>query len=143
MLDQILAQDVGIADEVAQRTCCICPCFLFLVSQQLNQQNHTGPQVLIKNVVVKSCIADSETSKLACVPVDISTAFYSSRDQTELEQLFVEEPCVTAEVAKKVTNFSPNVGVLVTNQHFKIGIDVGVMYGLIKVFADSCELANQ
>lgn len=99
--------------------------------------------MLVKNIVVKACVTDCEASELAGVPVDISAALYRSRNQAELEQLFVKESCVTAEIAKKVANFSPDVGILVTNQHFEIGVNVSVVDGLIKVFADPCQLAYQ
>jgi len=49
---------------------------------------------------VKASIAYCEASELARVSVYISATFYRSRDQVKLEELFVEETGVAAEIAK-------------------------------------------
>lgn len=50
---------------------------------------------------------------------------------------------MAAEIAKEVANFSSDVSVLVTNQHFKVSVNVGVVDGLIEVLTDPCQLADQ
>ena len=50
---------------------------------------------------------------------------------------------MAAEIAKEVANFSSDVSVLVTDQHFKIIVDVSVVDGLIEVLTDPCQLTDK
>lgn len=84
MLDQVFAKSVRVAHEVSQGARCICSSFLLGIFQKLNEKNNTGPQMLIKDVVVETSIADCKAGKFASIPIAISTALNGSLDQSVL-----------------------------------------------------------
>jgi hypothetical protein len=92
---------------------------------------------------MKSSVPHSEASELPCVPVRIPAALYCSRYQSELQKLFIEEPCVSAQIPNQVAYFCTDPRVLVKNKNFEVVVDRGLMDVLIEVFRDSRKLRDQ
>lgn len=143
MLDQVLAQNVAVSHKVAQSTSSISSSLLLRVLQQLHQEHNTRSQVLIKNVVVEASIAHCKASKLPRVLVRILAALDRCGNQAMLQQLFVEETSVTAQVTNQVANLGANAGVRVLNQCLDVVINVRVVNRLIEILIDTSQLADQ
>ena len=69
MLNQVFAEGIRVSDEVAKCSSCIGSRFFFRVLQQLNEQLNAWTQVLVQDIVVETCIADSETSELPRIAI--------------------------------------------------------------------------
>lgn len=133
MSDQVSAESIGVPDEVSKSTCCIGSGFFFLVSKKFDQEWNTWLQVLVKNIVVESSITNSEASELPGVSVWVLAAFNSSRNETKLEQLLVEEASVTTEVSNQVADLGSDGSVVVNDQLFQVFVDVSLMDVLVEI----------
>jgi hypothetical protein len=51
--------------------------------------------MLIKHLVVETCISNSETGELTSIAVKISAALDSYGDQAEFQKFFIEEPSMS------------------------------------------------
>ena len=111
MPDQVLAESVAIAHEVTKRTGRICSRLLLRVLQQLDQQHNARTQVLVQDVVVETCVADSEARKLARISILVTAALNSGLNKPVFEQFLVEELRVPAEVADEVAYFGADAGI--------------------------------
>lgn len=142
MSDQVLAQSVRIANEVAQGSRCVCSSLLLGVLQQLNKKHYAWSQVLIENIVVEPSIADCKAGKLSSIPIAILATIYRSLDEPMLQKLLIEELSVAAEVSDKVANFSSDPSVLMLDKHVEVVIKVRVVDRLVKVFGDASQLGH-
>jgi hypothetical protein len=114
-----------------------------LIFQELNKKLDAGSEMLIQDVVVEASIANSEASKLASVPIRVLAASNGSFNQSVLEQLLIEEACMSAQVSDQVANLGSDTSILMQNQVVQVLVNIGVMNGLIKVFGDSCQLRDK
>ena len=113
MLDEVSAQSVGISHEVAQSSSSVSTSFFFSIFEQFNKQGHTWLEMLVEDVIMEASISDCKASKLSCVPVWVLATLNRSGDQTKLEQLFVEEARVPAEVSNQIADLCADRSVLV------------------------------
>jgi hypothetical protein len=142
-LDQILAESVGVSDEVAQSTCCIGSGLFFLVLQEIHKQRDTWFEVLVEHIVVESSISHSKASELPSVSIRISAALNGCLNQPKLKELFVEEACVSAQVTNKIAHLGSDSSILMHYQSLQLIVDVSLMDVFIEVFGYSCELRDQ
>lgn len=71
--------------------------------------------MLVQDVIVETRITDSETCKLPCVAIRISTAFNCSLNQTILEKFLIEKLSMPTKISNQVAYFCSNLGVIVLN----------------------------
>ena len=122
VLDQVLAQRVGVAHEVAERARRIRPRLLLAVLKQLNEQRYAGAQMVVDEVVVEARVADGEARELARVTVRVLAALDRLVYQPVLEQLLVEEARVATEVADQIAHLRTDARVLVVYQLLQLGL---------------------
>lgn len=143
MLDQVSAQGVRVADEISESACSIRAGLFFLISQQLHEEWHTGLQMLVKDVVVEACISDGKARELPGVSIGVSATLNGRGNESEIEELLVEVPRVSAQVSDKVAHLGSDGGVRMHNQILEVVIDVGVVDVLVEVFRYTRQLRNQ
>ena len=96
--------------------------------------------MLVENLVMEACIADSKAGKFASVSVRILAALNSSLNQSVLEKFLIEVASVTAQISNQVTDFGSNTRVIMADKRVKVNVDVCVMNGLIELFRDASKL---
>lgn len=143
MLDQVLAQSVGVADEIAERTSCIGSSLLLLVPEQVDQEHHARPQVLVKHIIVEASITNGKAGELTRVPVGIPAALNRRRNQPKLKQFFIEEASMAAKVSNQVANLGANIRISMRNQDLQVVVNVRIVDRLVEVLVDSGELRDQ
>lgn len=99
--------------------------------------------MVVQDVVVESCIADSKARKLPGVPITIPTALNRSLDKPMLQKLLIEELGVPAQVANKVADLRTDARVVVLDQHIQIAVDIRIVDRLVEVFAYPSQLGDQ
>jgi len=55
-----------------------------------------------------------------------------------LKKLFVEVASVAAQVSNQVAHLRTNSSIIVTDQTNQLGVDIGIVDWLIKLFGDPC-----
>jgi len=134
MVDQVLAQAIGVTDKVSESSSSIGSCFLFLILEEIYQQGHARSKVLIEDIIVEASVSHCEASKLPSVLIRVSAALNGSLNQSKLQQLFIEEPCMSAKVTYQVAHLCSDSSIFVQNQGLQLRIDIGCVDVFIEVF---------
>jgi len=124
VFDEISAQCIGISDEIAESTCSIGSCLLFLISEELNKERHAWFQVLVEDIIVEASISNGEAGELPGVPIWVPAALDGRRDEPELQELLIEESSMAAEVSNQIANFGPDGGVLMHDEILEVLVNV-------------------
>jgi hypothetical protein len=82
---------------------------------------------------MKPSITYSETCELSGVPIRISAALNSSSNESVLEQFFIKESCMSAQVTNEVAYFSSDTSISVKNERLKFIIDISLVDVLIEI----------
>ena len=82
---------------------------------------------------MEASVAYGETGKLPRVAVRVLAALDGGGNEAVLEQLFVEEAGVSAEVSNQVADLGPDGSILVHNKHFELVINVRIVDVLVEV----------
>ena len=96
---QILAEGIGVPDEVSKGTSRVSSRLLLRVFQKINEKFDAGPQMLVQHFVVEAGVSNSEAGKFARVTVRVLAAGNSCLNQSVLEELLVEVAGVSAQIA--------------------------------------------
>lgn len=141
--DEISAQRVRVTNEVTKSSRRVCSCLLFLITQELDQQNYARLEVLVQHIVVEARVTDSKTGELARVSVRVTATLDRSRNQSILEQFLIEEARVSTQVTDEVADFGADGRVLVHYQVLQILIDVRRVDVFVEIFGDTRQLRDQ
>ena len=80
--------------------------------------------MLVENIVMEASVSNSKARELSCVSVWVLAALDSSRNESELQQLFVEEPSMSTEISDQVADFGPDRSISVGNQSFQVIVNI-------------------
>lgn len=108
MPNQVPTESIRVAHKVPKSTRRVGPGFLLLITQQFDQQYDAWLEVFVKHVVVEAGVADGETGELPRVAVRVPATLDGRRYKPKLEQFFVEEPSVSAQVSDEIADLGPD-----------------------------------
>jgi hypothetical protein len=67
--------------------------------------------MFVKHIIVEASIAHCKASKLSGIPIWVTTALDSSRNQPEFQKFLVEEAGVSAQISNQVAYFGADVSI--------------------------------
>ena len=140
MSDKVFAEGIRVSHKVTKGAGSVGSGLFFRVFQELNKEWHARPEVLIQYIVVEPSVTHCEASKLPGVPIWILAAIDSGRNQPKLQQLLIEEPSVSTEIANQVAHLSPDPRILIKNQQLQIIVNSSTMNVLIEVLGNTSQL---